>query len=256
MTSQKFNFKDLPLTALNPGSPIPLYQQIANDLRELINSGQLSAFDVLPPEKTLCQIYGVGRHTMRMAMAQLVNENLISRRAGSGTFIKPQDDRLHFYLDRSFTNQIEAMGFSASSRVLKTASGLLDQNAPPVLRRYERVPFFYLERLRFGNNEPIGLQESTILSERCPGIERYNFNASSLYDVLARDYKLFITQISHVVTAVTATRAQADMLKVVVDAPLLLVKTSAFIEAGQLIEYTVSYYRVDKYEYSTTHYAG
>src|SRR5262249_24808309 len=91
----------LPVKPVDPDSPVPLYHQIEVDLRVLIQSGQLAPDDVLPPESELCHVYGVGRQTMRMALARLVDDNLIARRAGQGTFVKAQHDRMQFYLDRS-----------------------------------------------------------------------------------------------------------------------------------------------------------
>lgn len=203
----------------------------------------------------MCKAYGVGRHTMRMALAQLVNEGLISRRAGSGTYVEPQDDRRRFYLDRSFTKQIENMGLTPGSRVLTAYSGVVD-TTHPLRGKYGGMPYFYLERLRFGDDEPIGLQHTTILTTRCPGIAMYDFEHESLYDVLSLHYRLYITQIDHIVTATTASAEQAELLDLEAGDPLLLVKTRAFMEDGELIELTVSYYRVDKYEYSTTHYVA
>jgi len=95
---------------LDSKSPIPLYHQIEGHLRQLIVSGQLPANTVLPPELELGTWYGVGRHTMRTALTNLVNDRLISRRAGVGTYVLAQTQHNNFYLNRSFTHQITAMG--------------------------------------------------------------------------------------------------------------------------------------------------
>src|SRR5690606_11013840 len=104
---------------------------------------------------------------------------------GRGTFVKEKPDRNKFYLDRSFTRQMADMGVEAHSTVLAKAGGMIDANAPAALRSKANAPFFYLRRLRLGDGEPIGLQSTTIVTERCPGIERYDFSVHSLYDVLS-----------------------------------------------------------------------
>src|SRR5690606_32810597 len=94
---------------------------------------------------------------------------------------------------------------------------------------------------------------TVFLTEGCDGIEAINFADNSLYDVLATQYRLPIAQIVHTISAAVANDLQASLLQVARHAPLLVVHTTAYLESGEAIEYTTSYYRADKYEYSTTH---
>jgi GntR family transcriptional regulator len=87
----------------------------------------------------------------------------------------------------------------------------------------------------------------------CPDLDQYDFEQASLYDVLARQYNLVISKIHYTVSAVAADQFQADLLQISEGEPLLRVNTTTFLDTGQLIEDTTSYYRADKYEYSTTH---
>ena len=89
---------ELPITPVDPDSPVPLYYQIEEDLRRLINSGKIPPMTTMPPEMALCQAYGVGRHTIRMALSRLVADDLISRQAGRGTFVKAHTQRLQITL--------------------------------------------------------------------------------------------------------------------------------------------------------------
>jgi GntR family transcriptional regulator len=244
---------DLPITPVDPDSPVPLYYQIEEDLRRLIRTGKISAQNAMPPELELCRAYGVGRHTMRMALARLVADKLIARRAGRGTFIKPQPDRMKFYLDRSFTRQMAELGHQAHSRVLALSLETITEDSPEVFHFKLGALCLRLVRLRLGDEEPIGLQASLILTELCPDLEGYDFTRQSLYDILARDYHLVITEIQHTVSAVTADEGQAQLLQISPGDPLLVVNTTTFLRNHQVIEYTTSYYRADKYEYSTTH---
>lgn len=244
---------NLPITPVDPSSPVPLYHQVEVDLQTMINTGVLAANDVLPPETELCKLYGVGRQTIRMALSRLVTHDMIARQAGRGTFILPQPDRAHFYLDRSFTRQMSEMGMTTHSDVLQTNTGVVGANAPRALRDRQGAPYFQLVRLRYGDDQPIGLHTTTILTDRCGGIEDYDFARESLYDVLSRDYQLAIAEIAHTISAVVADAKQADLLRVHIGDPLLQVNTTAYLDEHEVIEFTVAYYRADKYEYSTTH---
>lgn len=244
---------DLPIMPVDPDSPVPLYYQIEEDLRRLIRTGKISPESAMPPELELCRAYGVGRHTMRMALARLVADNLIARRAGRGTFIKPQPDRMKFYLDRSFTRQMAELGRQAHSRVLELSLDTVTEKSPEVFLAKLGTPCLRLVRLRLGDDEAIGIQSSLILTELCPGLEKYDFNHHSLYDILAREYQLVITEIQHTASAIIADEGQAQLLQIAQGDPLLVVNTTTFLRNHQVIEYTTSCYRADKYEYSTTH---
>jgi GntR family transcriptional regulator len=253
MAARQLQSTDIPIQPINTNSPIPLYYQVEMDLRALIRSGAVAPDDILPPENELSKLYGVGRQTVRQALSRLVTDGLIARQAGRGTFVLSQPDQMNFYLDRSFTRQIAEMGMSTHSDVLQIASGVIGANSPKALHEKLGAPSLYLVRVRYGNDEPIGLQYTTILTERCPGLEQRDFSTNSLYDVLAREYYLTITEIEHTVTAVLADPAQADLLALSVGEPLLKVTTNAFLEGHDIIETTISFYRASKYEYSTTH---
>jgi GntR family transcriptional regulator len=243
------------LTPLDATSPIPLYHQIEMDLRRLIRTGEANIGDILPPETQIADYYGVGRQTVRMALARLVADGWLTRYAGRGTFIRQpgENEARTFYLDRSFTQQMEAMGLHAHSQVIRTHQGTIDANAPLSLRSQQGAPYFYLLRLRFGGDEPIGLQATTLISTLTPGIEAYDFNEKSLYSVLFDIYRLKIARLEHSINAVTADQTEAALLNIQVGAALLVVNTTAALDTGDVIEATTSHYRADKYEYSTTH---
>ncbi|EHB62460.1 MULTISPECIES: GntR family transcriptional regulator [Paenibacillus] len=66
----------------------PLYKQIQNDIRRRIRSGELQAGALVPSEKELAQQYGVSQITSKNALNGLVEEGLIVRFRGKGTFVR------------------------------------------------------------------------------------------------------------------------------------------------------------------------
>ena len=249
---RQLQINDLPIRPVDSASPIPLYHQVEIDLQTLIQTGVVAPDDLLPPEIELSKLYGVGRQTIRMALSRLVANQYIARQAGRGTQVLAQPDRKSFYLDRSFTRQMAEMGMQTHSQVLHLSTGTIAASAPKALRSYIGARCFHLTRLRYGNGQPIGLQYTTILTERCAGIERFDFSRESLYDVLAREYQLAITQITNTVTAVSADASRAELLGLGEGDTLLQVNTTAYLEDHEVIEANTSYYRTDKYEFSIT----
>jgi GntR family transcriptional regulator len=71
--------------------PTPLYVQLANVLRDMIESGELQPRASLPSESYLQQEHGISRGTVRMAVAILRDEGLVITIGGRGTFVSPKD---------------------------------------------------------------------------------------------------------------------------------------------------------------------
>ena len=64
------------------------YERIANDMKEKIENGIYKPNDQMPFEAEMCEAYGVSRITVKKAMDLLVNEGLVVKRRGAGTFVK------------------------------------------------------------------------------------------------------------------------------------------------------------------------
>lgn len=251
MENIQLKLDNLPIQRVDKQSPVPLYHQIYLDLKKMILEEDFPPNSILPPEIDIANAYHVGRQTVRMAIARLVDDNLVERFAGRGTFIKSKADRVKFYLDRSFTNQTKELGAIPRSKVLSARTNIIDLSYPEILQDYLGTPCFNLKRVRLGKNIPICYQSTIVITAKCAGIEQHNFNEESLYEVLAKSYHLYIERINYIVRAVTADEYRAELLKVAPGFPLLYVNTAAYLDDGSLIETTSSYYRSDKYEYST-----
>jgi len=234
----------------DPHSPIPLYHQVYLFFRKLIVDGIIKPGEMLPPEMELVQSLEVGRQTLRQALSKLVAEGLMERFSGRGTFVRDTHPKRDFYLDRSFSQEMAEQGKKTTSKILFQALGSVNKDAPESLHVKMGAPCFYLTRLRYGDDVPIGLQEAVILTEYCPGIERHNFYNDSLFRVLSEVYKLEISEIYHIVNAVRATKELAGFLEVEIGSPLLLEKSVTFLANGDPIEATSSYFRADQHQYS------
>ena len=250
MKYRKWNINDIDIKSVDPEFPAPLYQQVRIDLMSLLRSGKLSPGDMLPSEGLLAEKYGVSRQTLRKAIDYMVNRNLLERTAGRGTVVLKWEDRLIFFLDRSFAKQINELGFQPHSEVLRKEDGVIDETSAMSLQGKIGSPSLELFRIRYGSKIPIGVQYTTIVTELCPDLSQYDFSTSSLYDLLVSKYRLPVSRIDHIVGASVADEWMRSLLKVNELAPLLLVKTTAYLNNGDPIEATTSYYRADLYEFS------
>jgi GntR family transcriptional regulator len=242
--------KELNNANFNPHSPIPLYHQAYSFIRNMIIKGIFKHGDLLPPEIELAHSLNIGRQTLRQAMSQLVEEGLVERFSGRGTFVCEKNPKKEFFLDRSFSQEMVELGKKTHSRVLNISNGVIDERAPIFFLKKLGAPCLYLTRLRYGDEIPIGLQEAIILTERCPDLDKHDFTKESLFRVITEIYGFEISEIYHIVNAVIATKAHAKLLEIKTGSPLLLEKSVTFLSDGEPIEAATSYFRADQYEYS------
>lgn len=78
---------------IDPRSHTPVYVQLADLLRERIESRDLPPGSTLPSEARLSQEYGIGREAVRMAVSVLRSEGLVSTSRGRGTWVREVPQR-------------------------------------------------------------------------------------------------------------------------------------------------------------------
>ena len=82
----------------------PKYRQLKEIIKKEINKGKLKPGDQIPPEEKIAQRHGVSLGTVRQAMAELVNETLIYKEQGKGTFIAEKKKKKTFTIGLLLTD--------------------------------------------------------------------------------------------------------------------------------------------------------
>ena len=124
MTSLCHIHLDFPMRR-HVSTPVPAYIAIERALREDI--ARMQPGDAIPTESQLCERFGVSRMTARAGVARLVDQGLLYRTRGKGTFVaQPHVHRQAGRL-RSFSQDMLARGLRPSSRILEIAQ----EAAPP-----------------------------------------------------------------------------------------------------------------------------
>ncbi len=224
----------------------PLYVRIQEYIAELILSGKLTPETKIQSEREFSDDLGVSRMTVRKALTELVNEGLLERRHGSGTYVaKPKVT----YESHEMVNYIQAM----QTRNIATASQLLEFDEIIASRRLAETlqieigdPIFRIILLRFANRVPVILERIFFPCVRFPDLQEWDLEKSSFIDLLTGVYKNKLGPISQTLEAVSATDAVARQLRVDEGSPLLmLVKIIHSRESGEPIVFAQDYLRSD-----------
>ncbi len=228
---------------------VPIFWQIKQDLHKKILSGFYKVEEQIPSESKLAEKYKVNRLTARSAVTELVNEGLLYRRQGQGTFVCRQRIETGIARLSSFMNDMKEKGYSVFSEVLVKEEKEPSAQMKEYLKIHPGDTVYNIKRLRFANGEPIVLQDAFIPSQYCSGLLDYNFEKVSLYETLKNNYSLDISHASESLEARIADDEQADYLRVSKNSPILFSFRLTMLDDDTPIECVTSLYRSDRYKF-------
>jgi GntR family transcriptional regulator len=221
-------------------SKTPLYHQIIENLRALIQSGQLTAGEMIPSEWELSDIYGVSRLTVRRAVDDLVRDGLLTRKHGVGTFVAHTTIAQIYPSELSFTRNMEQINCTPSSRVvsLKTLPAPTEVARHLDLEVGEEV--FELVRIRLADGQPLMLETTYLSADRFPDLPQADLATGSLYRFLSEHYRVDITALDQVLEPIILTEREAALLEIESGEPAILSEMVGMTADGSPIEYTTS----------------
>lgn len=235
---------------LDKGSPIPLYYQIAERIREDILAGVLPPGSQLPSERELTQRMGVSRMTTRQAVAYLVREGLLDVRPGVGTFVtepKFTHDALHLL---SFTEQMAERGEAVSSQVLEQMVVTPPKRVAEQLGLPRSAETVRIVRLRFANKVPVLLETTYLPAHLCPGLEATDLTTYSLYRLLESECGLSPQRARQTFEVTAANEYEQQLFGLPVGTVMILMEGVTFDAQERPIEAFKAVYRGDRFRFA------
>jgi GntR family transcriptional regulator len=230
---------------------MPLYQAVAEALLDQIRRGDLAVNARIPSESELGELYGVGRNTVRHAIAELGRQGVLKTIQGVGTFVA--DERLRKTAEYllGFTQEMQLQGKEAGSQVLEARIIPADSFLARRLQVQLGAEVVYLARLRLLDGEPTAIERAHLPHELCPGILKNNFAKISLYQVLADNYACRPDHAEQEIEASLATPQVAKMLGLEMPSVVFEFHRETQLADGRVIEYVDSEVRADRFRFYT-----
>jgi GntR family transcriptional regulator len=228
-------------------SPLPLYHQLHEILRGYIDSGEWQPGDIIPAESELTDRFQVSRTTVRQVLDMLVNEGLIYRQRGRGSFVAHPTVEQALVRIISFTDDMRQRGFRPGTRVL---SADLVPAPPDIAQKLEIEPteeLARLKRLRLADGEPMSVEESFLVHRHCPGILKGDYASNPLREALMRDYGIRWSHAKQTIRAVSASPGLARVLSMEPKSALLFLERVSFSMQNVPVEFLRVHYRGDRY---------
>ncbi len=233
---------------IDHSSAIPLYKQIEDYIRDLINSGEYDEGKLLPKEKKLAKKFGVSRNTVRQGMSKLVMEGLLIRKKGVGTTVAPQTITTQLDEWHSFTEEMNERGVSLKNYFVNVEHENADEKISQIFKIQENRTIVRLERLRGNDKEPF-VHFISWFHPRVGLTGDEDFNRP-LYAILEEDLSVFPSRSNEKLKAINADKEIAEYLNIKKNIPVLFRERKVYDAGNRIIEYNIGFYRGDKFTYS------
>lgn len=228
-------------------APMPLYFQIAEHLRHQMRTRKMRQGDLLTTDERVQEQFKVSRATARKAIDELVDEGLVERVTGKGTFLTEPRLQVPLPAMLSFTEELERRGMRPSTRVVSVEWAPASERAAQALGLEMRMRVLRLERIRYADGKPI-LQTVDILPERL-GIGPGEDFSGSLYKLMeSRGIRL--AECQNLIEAAVTNRRLSELLQVKKGFPVLALRRTSYDTEGQPVLYEDAACRGDLYGYA------
>lgn len=212
---------------------------------DLIES--LAPGDSIPSERQLSLDLGVSRLTVRAALDDLVREGYLLRRRGAGTFVSEPKVAKGVGSVSSFSDDMRERG-------MKPASRTLDLQVVPAGARLGRMlhvspseAVAVIKRLRLADGDPMAIELLHVRQSLVPELTAADLETNSFYDLLASRYGVEIVGGTQTVEPTVTNEEESGVLGVPLHSPALLFERVTRAASGDIVEFTSSTYRGDRY---------
>ena len=210
----------------------------------------LSVGDAIPSERQLGLDLSVSRLTVRAALDELVREGYLVRRRGAGTFVA--EPKVAKGIDiTSFSDDMRARGLTPGSRTLDMREIPAGARLGRILHVSPSESVIAVKRLRFADGEPMAIELLHTRSSLVPGLTSSDLEANSFYDLLDARYGISIIGGTQTVEPTVTNEEESSALGVPLHSPALLFERVTRSTEGDVVEYTSSTYRGDRYRLVT-----
>lgn len=234
---------------LDHNSPIPLHHQITEILRKKTIKGSfIDESGKLPSEMELAALFNVSRITVRTALIKLMDEGLLSRKRGRGTFLKTNLVENWAGQLMGFSETFMANGLQPGAEVIK--SGMTKVLTKKVKDKLKADEAWELKRLRFADGKPVSIEHTFHPIEI--GLKLQNLNLEKLltYKFIEQDLNIIIGEAIQQISAMNAGKEESRLLQVPEDQALLYAERLTLSSDHKPIEFLQAIYRPDYFQYT------
>jgi GntR family transcriptional regulator len=228
----------------------PIFKEIKRRIMGALAAGEWRPGEAIPSETRLAERFGISIGTLRKAIDELVDENVLVRQQGRGTFVATHSrDRMLFL----FFNIIRHDGVKEYPQVelVSFRRARADDEVADRLQLAPRAAVFSYRNLLRLRDRPVIVDDITVPADRFAGLTaaRLRDRTNTIYHLYQHGFGVSVVRTAERVRAVAAPTDVASLLEVAAGAPLLLVRRVAFTLGDRPVEFRRSHVNTAEHEY-------
>ena len=233
----------------NHYSPVPLYSQIRELLREHILNGVVRSGGLIPSENEMVKAFGVSRVTVRQALNDLQKEGLLFKIHGKGTFVTRAKAVQSLMRVEGFGEAMSGAGHETFSRLLSHRVLRAGRLRAARLGISEASAVMEIRRLRYLDRDPISLDVTYVPLAIGKRLIKEDLAHRDVFAILDNDYGIPLERAELKIDAMVADVSLANLLAVEPGAALVRIERLTFTTSDQPIDFEYLYYRGDSFQY-------
>jgi GntR family transcriptional regulator len=231
------------------------YHRVYNILRERILDHSMSAGEKIPPERELCDTFGVSRITVRHSLQMLQDQGLVERRPGKGTFVRKAWQKKMPILDMDYEKSLKKEAPNIVRQLLTWEQVLPPPEIMEELGLLKSEKCVLIERLDILDGEPLSYDKGYIPLNISTSIDDEIVRKVEFLHLWEQREGLAISYIQSSTEAVKADDTDSERLYVEEGSPILLTTDTVYSAAGKALAVFITGYRGDRFKLvSTTHF--
>ncbi|RZI48072.1 GntR family transcriptional regulator [Lactococcus kimchii] len=226
---------------------VPNYIIIHDALKDEVEKEVWKIGQRLPSERDLAERFNVSRMTARQAVTALVDEGILDRRVGSGTYVASRRVREKMRGTTSFTEIITSQGKVPSTEVLSYIKTAPNEVECERLNISKKDSIIRMERIRYADKLPICFEVASIPYDLVKNFNKKEITSNFFKTLENHGYE--IARSEQIVSAKRVSTEVADYLAIRVGSAILGLTQVSYLADGRAFEYVLSQYVGERFEF-------
>ena len=232
---------------------VPLYQQLYDTIRRQIELGEYRPGDKIPSEARLSEIYGISRITVRSALQHLVDENILVKKHGKGTFVAMPAYVESMSAGGSFTESWLQTNVVPGTKLISLSVEPSVKKIADILEAEPGSKVICIKRLRLVD-DLAAIFEVDYFRSDFDFLLHANLENASILELIREHTGLVLKEFNDIFEVKHANKEHAAYLDCVLGSPLLRVSQTVMTDQLRVMYYNEQYIRSDRYKYAVRSY--
>jgi GntR family transcriptional regulator len=215
-----------------------IYKQIASSIKDAIDGGRLTYNDRLPTEKEICEVFDVSQTAVKMAYQQLIDQAMIKRIKGKGTFVT---NRSLYHQDLMNVYHFE---FQPENEIKDIMFACVDDEyiINRMLKMEKEDTFFVIHRIVKSHQAPLLYQHIYLPEKMYPKLKKKYTPNTGVFSLIQDLYPYKIHHIQNTFSPAIASSAEAQLLHILPGEAIYLIRSQIFDSEERVMGYIVNYF--------------